>query len=69
VHIECVDSSGGQVHPAMSAAEFLSIDRGRIHALTGPFSREAPIRAMLQIMCSKSHIRAGLSSVSSDLVF
>jgi len=25
VHIECVDSSGGQVHPAMSVAEFLSL--------------------------------------------
>src|ERR1700737_743135 len=36
VRMECVDSSGEQVHPAMSVAEFLSIDRGRIHALTGP---------------------------------
>lgn len=36
VHFECVDASGGQVVPGMSVAEFLAIDRGRIHALTGP---------------------------------
>jgi len=36
VHMECVDSSGGQVRPGMTAEEFLGIDRGRIHALTGP---------------------------------
>jgi len=34
VHLECLDSSGAQVHPAMNVAEFLKIDRGRIHALT-----------------------------------
>jgi acetamidase/formamidase len=36
VAFECVDASGGQVHPGMTAAEFLAIDRTRIHALTGP---------------------------------
>ena len=36
VEIECVDSSGGQVRPGMTAAEYLTIDRARIHALTGP---------------------------------
>lgn len=36
VHFECVDSSGGQVHPGMSAEEFQQIDRLKIHALTGP---------------------------------
>jgi acetamidase/formamidase len=36
VQIECVDSSGSQVRPGMTASEFLSIDRTRIHALTGP---------------------------------
>jgi len=36
VHMECVDSSGAQVHPAMTLAEYLKIDRNRIHALTGP---------------------------------
>ena len=38
VHMECVDSSGGQVRPGMTAEEFLGIDRGRIHALTGPIA-------------------------------
>jgi acetamidase/formamidase len=36
VHFECVDATGGQVHPGMTAAEFLDIDRTRTHALTGP---------------------------------
>jgi acetamidase/formamidase len=36
VAFECVDASGGQVHPGMTTAEYLGIDRSRIHALTGP---------------------------------
>jgi acetamidase/formamidase len=36
VEFECQDSSGAQVHPGMSVEEFQGIDRGRIHALTGP---------------------------------
>ena len=38
VHFECVDASGAQVRPGMSLAEYLDIDRTRIHALTGPVS-------------------------------
>ena len=36
VHVECLDASGGQVKPGMTAEEFGGIDRTRIHALTGP---------------------------------
>jgi acetamidase/formamidase len=36
VHFECVDASGAQVHPTMTAAEFTKIDRNVFHALTGP---------------------------------
>ena len=38
VHMECVDSSDAQVRPGMNVEEFLAIDRGRIHALTGPIA-------------------------------
>jgi acetamidase/formamidase len=38
VHMECVDSSGGQVKPSSDVEDFLAIDRGRIHALTGPIA-------------------------------
>ena len=38
VHLECVDSSGGQVHPGSAVEHFLAIDRGKIHALTGPIA-------------------------------
>ncbi len=36
VQIECVDASGGQVRPGMSTEQYLTIDRSRIHALSGP---------------------------------
>lgn len=36
VHFECLDASGGQVHPGMTVDDFHAIDRSRIHALTGP---------------------------------
>ena len=38
VVMECVDASGGQVRAGMTVEEFLGIDRGRIHALTGPIA-------------------------------
>ena len=38
VHMECVDSSGGQVRPGSTLDDFLAIDRGKIHALTGPIA-------------------------------
>jgi len=38
VHMECVDSSGGQVRPGSTVEDFLAIDRGLIHALTGPIA-------------------------------
>jgi acetamidase/formamidase len=50
VHMECVDSSGAQVHPAMTLPEYLTIDRDRIHALTGQiFVRGAEPGDVLQI--------------------
>lgn len=36
VHLETLDASGGQIHPSSTLQDFLSIDRNRIHALTGP---------------------------------
>ena len=38
VHLECVDATGGQLTPQSTAAEFMSIERTRIHALTGPIA-------------------------------
>lgn len=38
VHMECTDASGGQVHRDSTVADFQKIDRGRIHALTGPIA-------------------------------
>ena len=71
VHMECVDSSGSQVHPAMTVAEFLTIDRGRIHALTGPiFVEEAVAGDVLQIdVLEVAHKGWGWSSVVNGLGF
>ena len=71
VHLECLDSSGAQVHPAMNVAEFLKIDRGRIHALTGPiFVEGAEPGDVLQIdVLEVAHKGWGWSSVIAGLGF
>jgi acetamidase/formamidase len=71
VHLECVDASGAQVRPGMSVAEFLTIDRGRIHALTGPISVQgAEPGDVLQInVLEVAHKGWGWSSVISGLGF
>jgi acetamidase/formamidase len=71
VYVQCVDSSGGQVRPGMSVAEFLSIDRGRIHALTGPiFVQGAEPGDVLQIDVGEvKHKGWGWSSVITGLGF
>ena len=71
VQIECVDSSGGQVNPGMTAEEFLLIDRTRIHALTGPiWVEDAEPGDVLQIdVLSTRHGGRGWSSVIEGLGF
>jgi acetamidase/formamidase len=71
VHMECVDSSGAQVRPGMSVADFLEIDRGRIHALTGSiFVEGAEAGDVLQIdVLEVAHQGWGWSSVIAGLGF
>jgi acetamidase/formamidase len=71
VHFECVDSSGSQVHPAMTVDEFQHIDRGRIHALTGPVAiTGAQPGDVLQIdVLEVAHKGWGWSSVIPGLGF
>ena len=71
IAFECVDASGGQVHPGMTTAEFLTIDRSRIHALTGPVWIEgAEPGDVLQIdVLSTRHAGWGWSSVIEGLGF
>jgi acetamidase/formamidase len=71
VAFECVDSSGGQVQPGMTAAELLIIDRTRIHALTGPVWVEGAVPGdVLQIdVLSTRHAGWGWSSVIEGLGF
>ena len=71
VRLECVDASGAQVRPGMSVAEYLTIDRGRIHALTGPISVQgAESGDVLQIdVVEVVHKGWGWSSVIAGLGF
>jgi acetamidase/formamidase len=71
VQIECVDSSGSQVHPGMTVAGFLKIDRTRIHALTGPIWIDgAEPGDVLEIeVLSTRHSDWGWSSVIEGLGF
>jgi acetamidase/formamidase len=71
VHVECVDASGAQVRPGMSVADYLTIDRGRIHALTGPiFVEGADPGDVLQIEVLKvAHKGWGWTSVIPGLGF
>jgi acetamidase/formamidase len=71
VHMECQDASGAQVRPGMNVAEFLQIERGRIHALTGPiFVEGAQPGDVLQIDVVKvAHKGWGWTSVIAGLGF
>ncbi len=71
VHLECVDSSGAQVHPGMTLPEYLKIDRDRIHALTGPiFVDGAEPGDILQVdIVEVAHKGWGWTSVVGGLGF
>src|SRR6201997_4050833 len=71
VHLECVDSSGSQVKPGMTVEQYLQIDRGRIHALTGPiFVDGAEPGDVLQVdVLDIAHKGWGWTSIVSGLGF
>jgi acetamidase/formamidase len=71
VHLECQDASGAQVRPGMTLAEYLKIDRDRIHALTGPiFVEGAEPGDVLEIkVLEVEHKGWGWSSVIAGLGF
>ena len=71
IHMECVDSSGGQVRPGSTVTEFQEIDRNLIHALTGPIAvHSAKPGDVLEIqVLAVEHIGWGWTSVISGLGF
>jgi len=71
VQIQCVDASGGQVRPGMSTAEYLAIDRTRIHALTGPIwiDGAAPGDTLQVDVLATHHHGWGWSSIVEGLGF
>jgi acetamidase/formamidase len=71
VRFECLDASGGQVDAATTLEDFQSIDRTRIHALTGPVWVEgAEPGDVLEIdVLATQHRGWGWSSVIPGLGF
>jgi acetamidase/formamidase len=71
VYFECQDASGAQVNPWMTVEQFQRIDRGMIHALTGPVAIEgAEPGDVLQIdVLEVKHKGWGWSSVIPGLGF
>jgi acetamidase/formamidase len=71
VHMSCLDASGAQITPGSSVEDFLAIDRGRIHALTGPIRIDgAEPGDVLQIdVLQVEHRGWGWSSVIPGLGF
>jgi len=71
VHLDCLDSTGSQVRPGTTLSQFLAIDRGRVHALTGPiFIKDSAPGDTLQIeVLEVNHKGWGWSSVIPGLGF
>ncbi|HVZ83241.1 MAG TPA: acetamidase/formamidase family protein [Terracidiphilus sp.] len=71
VQIECTDASGGQVKPGMTTAEYLQIDRTKIHALTGPIWMEgaAPGDVLQVDVLATRHAGWGWTSMIEGLGF
>jgi acetamidase/formamidase len=69
VHFECLDSSGGQLGPESTLEDFLRIDRGKIHTLTGPvFVEDAKPGNVLRIQFLEiAHRGWGWSSIVPGL--
>jgi len=71
VHFQCVEAAGGQVRPGMSLDDLAAIDRGRVHALTGPvFIRGAQPGDVLEIqILDLTHHGWGYSTLVPGLGF
>ena len=71
VHLECQDASGLQVRPGMTVAEYQTINRDRIHALTGPiFVEGAEPGDVLEVdILEVAHKGWGWSSIIPGLGF
>jgi acetamidase/formamidase len=71
VQIPCIDASGSQVYPGMTTEAYLTIDRTRIHALTGPiWMHGAEPGDVLEIeVLATRHSGWGWSSIVEGLGF
>ena len=71
VKFDCFDSSGGQVGPSSTVADFLKIDRNKIHTLTGPVSIKGakPGDTLRVDVLNIQHKGWGWSSITPGLGF
>jgi acetamidase/formamidase len=71
VKFDCFDSSGGQVNANSTVDDFLKIDRGRIHTLTGPVAIKGakPGDSLRVHVLNIQHKGWGWSSIAPGLGF
>ena len=71
VHFACHDATGNQITPSATLAEYLAVDRTRIHALTGPvFIEGAGAGDVLEVeILNVSHKGWGWTSTIPGLGF
>jgi acetamidase/formamidase len=71
VKFDCFDSSGGQVNANSTVDDFLKIDRGRIHTLTGPVAIKGakPGDTLRVHVLNIQHKGWGWSSIAPGLGF
>ena len=71
VRFQCVEAAGGQIHRGTSLQELATIDRNRVHSLTGPiFVRGAHPGDVLEIeILELAHHGWGYSSIVPGLGF
>ncbi len=71
VHMETQDATGGQLHPKSTLADYLAIDRERIHALTGPIAIEGAMPGdVLEVnILEVAHIGWGWTSLVPGMGF
>lgn len=69
VEFACLDSSGAQMHPGATVGDFVQMDRGRIHTITGPvFVKDAQPGDVLEIEIREVRHRGwGWSSIIQGL--
>ncbi|MFN0068522.1 MAG: acetamidase/formamidase family protein [Limisphaerales bacterium] len=69
IHFDCPDASGGQLHADSTPADFLGLDRGRIHTIVGPvYVRDAAPGDVLEVQVQRvAHCGWGWTGIIPEM--